>query len=899
MTNDTPIEESQAQLSVQINLLASLLGNAVANKGGEQIFDWVDGLRQQCKEIEQSNSPDFRSVIEQLSNVDLTTIRWLTWSYLLFFNLVNQAEKQAIIRINRRRACLATPDTPNSSSIQAAIKQLKDSGLSLERVLNLLSHIRITPTITAHPTETKRHSLLHKQVQISELLNQIEQPLSSQQRDEKQLMLYQLICLMLYTDNIRHVRPTIEDEIHNGCYYLSGSIWQTVPTLYHDLQYAIALYYNTNIDELPILVTYRSWIGGDADGNPNVTPAVTEKTLQYHRNKAINNYQQQLVQLWDLLSISVIIKSAPKKLLQSIEIDRQIITASQLNKPNHPHEPFREKISYMHAKLQFDINYQSKDFLADCLLVQQCLKLIDLPKVAEHSLLSDLIIQVKTFGFHLAALDLRQHSDVHQQTLTEILQPEIVDYSELSEPEKLNILDQLLTESLSIEYSIDDLSEPAQNCLNSMLLMAELCESEPHAFGSYVISMTHAVSDILEVLVLAKLTGLANHCDIAPLFETVDDLLDSQQTLQAVFDNPHYKQHITHRNNFQEIMLGYSDSNKDGGYWTSNWNLHQAVHNLSELCRQYDIDYCFFHGRGGSVGRGGGNLNDAILASPSISHTGKIRFTEQGEVISNHYSLPELAHRHLEKICHAMILTTADIYTKDYCDYWQNPKTIELCNSLSDLTRQHYRQLIDHPDFWPWYIKTTPIEFISKLPIASRPVSRKSANEVDFDSLRAIPWVFSWTQTRYNVPGWYGLGHALQQLIDDGTTTIEYLQQCYQHWGFFREVITNASKELARTHLVIAKAYNQTPNTVHETIKKDYVLSCQLIECITGHQQLLDDLPILQQSIVLRTPYTDVLNLLQIELMRRYKQEDSDMESLLPLLLLSINGVSAAMQNAG
>ncbi|MDF1797480.1 MAG: phosphoenolpyruvate carboxylase [Coxiellaceae bacterium] len=888
-------------LSMQINLLASLLGSAILQKAGEDVYELVDGLRIICKDEENSgDTPNFKQARAIIDQLDLTSIRWLLWAFLIFFNLINQAEKQEIIRINKQRAIDADKEHPKAESIAAAIYQLKQKDFSLEQVLSLLEKIQIQPTLTAHPTETKRHTLLHKQVQISDLLNQLSQPQSNQAFNEKQVALYELICLMLYTESIRHIRPTLEDEVHNGCYYLAGSIWQSVPMIYHDIRYALKLYYDTDIHDLPIITRYRSWIGGDCDGNPFATPKVMNNTLHYHHKKCIANYQQQLVSLWDLLSISEAVTDAPQELLNSIEHDSTKVHSELLAKDAYDHEPFRRKVGYMHAKLQHIENYNSEQFYNDLILIQHSLSSMGLSRVAYHSKLNDLIIQVKTFGFHLAALDIRQHSDVHQQTITEILQQHTdIDYASLNEDEKCSTLNRLLNETSSISYDHNKLTEVAQHCIDNLKVMREYTHSEPKAYGSYVISMTHAVSDMLEALFLLKLTKLDKLSDIAPLFETVDDLQTSHQTLATLFGNTHYQQHLQQRKSFQEIMLGYSDSNKDGGYWTSNWSLHKAIRSLSELCRQQNVDYCFFHGRGGSVGRGGGSINHAIMASPSICHTGKIRFTEQGEVISSHYSLADLTHRHLEKISNAMILTTADVYKKEASDYWQQPKITDICDRLSSDARRHYRELIDHPEFWSWYISTTPIEFISKLPIASRPVSRKSASEVDFEGLRAIPWVFSWIQTRYNIPGWYGVGYALHQLLKDDDSALNILQQCYQHWPFFQELINNTSKELARTHLPIAQLYPQNTRTIHQMIVTGYENACQHINAITQQTHFLDHLPVLKKSIQLRTPYTDVLNLLQIELMQRYHKQPDDKELITQLLMLSVNGISAAMQNTG
>ena len=428
---------------------------------------------------------------------------------------------------------------------------------------------------------------------------------------------------------------------------------------------------------------------------------------------------------------------------------------------------------------------------------------------------------------------------------------------------------------------------------------------DEQAIGAYIVSMTHSVSDLLEVLLLAKEVGLwrmkndvvTTPLDVVPLFETIEDLEGAASLMEALYKNACYRRHLKARDDFQEIMLGYSDSNKDGGFWMANWALHKSQEDLSEVSLQNNIRMRFFHGRGGSVGRGGGRANQAIFAIPAQSRSGRMRFTEQGEVISFRYARSSIARRHLEQIVNAVLLTAHD----KECDVGCSPPMQALMERIATRSMQAYRKLIDDPAFWPWYKQSTPIEHIGNLPIASRPVSRVSAGELQFDDLRAIPWVFSWTQTRYNLPGWYGAGTAIEEEIKNDPKTLEQLQAMWQRWPFFRTVIENVQLELARTRMEIAQAYNGlSRDRFHDIIAAEFEKIRSAVLKITGQERLLDNHTAIQQSIVLRNPYTDVLNLIQVELLKRWAAGSE--EQSIPLrqaLFLSINGIAAAMQSTG
>jgi phosphoenolpyruvate carboxylase len=437
-------------------------------------------------------------------------------------------------------------------------------------------------------------------------------------------------------------------------------------------------------------------------------------------------------------------------------------------------------------------------------------------------------------------------------------------------------------------------------------------EVDPASIGSFIVSMTHSVSNVLEVMLLAKESGLwgitddavETSLDIAPLFETIEDLGAADRFMDQLYQHPVYRLHLAARGHLQEIMLGYSDSNKDGGYWMANWALYRAQRRLGRVCRDHSVDFRLFHGRGGTVGRGGGRANQAILAMPAASHSGRIRFTEQGEMISFRYSLADIAHRHLEQIVNAMILATAGAEVGETKAFEPSDSDIAIMEDMAATSMSTYRELIQDPRLWYWYTRITPIEHISRLPIASRPVSRRSADEVDFESLRAIPWVFSWTQVRYNVPGWYGVGKALDGAVASGAA--DRLRVLYRTWPFLGAVVDSAQHEMARARLQISRRYAEledfesVDDGYHGVLKRDFDLAEGHILALTGQEALLDDTEVIRNSIRLRNPLTDVLNQMQIELIRRYREAGvEEADAIRRAIFLSINGIAAAMQSTG
>ena len=940
-TEGTGISEP---LSQQVNLLGAMLGHVVSRQAGPAMLERVEDLRLKCKEAAAAQDPALRDeAAAEIHQLEHAQIAWLLRTFTAFFHLVNQAEQQEIIRINEERARAGGEEEaapPRADSIDAAVRTLREGGYALEDAVRLLGRLDIQPTLTAHPTEARRRAILRKQQHIAALLADLQRADATPEAREQALdALYNEIALLLATDEIRAERPTVQEEVGQGLYFLMGSIWETVPRIHDDVRRALQRHYggasgedalDEAVPEVPVFLRYRSWIGSDRDGNPNVTAEVTRHTVRRQRRAVLERYLEELQTLREAFSLSAQQNGVPERLSASLREDADAVSLPGALDEKLQHEPYRLKISYMMARLralldeglQLDdmtgadeaIAYDSARFIGDLRLLKAALEESGFENVARRGGLQDLLVRAQTFGFHLAALDVRQHSGVHEAAVAALLEAAGAEtaYADLSESEKLDVLSAELENPRPLLAREAPWPEAAQDIMEAFGVLRETVRLEPQAVGAYIVSMTHTVSDLLEPMVLAKEAGLwrmegdevESALNFVPLFETIEDLGAAHERMEALFTHPVYKKQVAARGQFQEVMLGYSDSNKDGGYWMANWALHTSIDRLGRKAAEHGVDLRLFHGRGGTVGRGGGRTNQAILALPPAAASGRIRFTEQGEVITFRYALPGIARRHVEQIVNAMIRATAAA-EEEGAD-GAAPEEAARLERVAEQSMQAYRALIDDPEWWPWYTQATPIEHISRLPIASRPVSRAKGSEVDFESLRAIPWGFAWTQPRYIAPGWYGTGQALGAALDEDGA-LEAFRGLYREWPFFRAVLDSAQREMRRARLPIARYYDalatgeDAPSAFHERIAEDYDRARQAILSITEQEELMDNVPVLQKSIALRNPYTDVLNLLQVELLRRYRQADAEdeREALRQALFLSLNGVAAAMQSTG
>ncbi|MGJ8636561.1 MAG: phosphoenolpyruvate carboxylase [Phycisphaerales bacterium] len=831
------------------------------------------------------------------------------------FHLLNKAEQLNIIRVNQQRERDCTADRPRAESIDEAMSKLKEAGCSQERILELLSDLDIQPTLTAHPTETRRRTILDKQTDLARCIIKLrDQELSQRQRDETTAEMDRIITMMLMTDEIRAQRIGVPDEVKNGVYFLATTIWETVPRLFRDIAYASTRTFgpeHTKIvaNDLPALIRYRSWIGGDRDGNPNVTAQVTRDTLVQMSTAARSLWDTELADLRHILSVSTRRADLGTEIDDAIQNDISWIT-DQEHYAQRRYEPIRVRIAQMRARLKSDNTYTASLLLEDLQIIRRALHTAKLLGPAEDGPLSDAIIRARVFGLHLATLDIRQHSEVHNAAVAELLALAGVceNYEQLSEQDKLEVLREELTSARPLVPSDTELTESTSELLATMRVVREAVLQEPDSIRSWVISMTHHVSDMLAVLLLMKETGLyrpalkdtpaISRINVVPLFETIEDLQRAPELMDETLADPAFQTHLqavqTGSSIEQEIMLGYSDSNKDGGFLMANVALAIAQREIAEVFTKHSVRLRYFHGRGGTIGRGGGRAGRAILAAPQGARTGRLRFTEQGEVITFRYALPDMARRHLEQIVHASLIASSGTTTDQH-----NPELQSVAMDLASTARDAYRSLIDDPEFWPWFVAVTPIEHIGSMPIASRPVSRASGSALTFDRLRAIPWVFSWGQMRALVPGWYGIGTALNNATKEQRESL----QASVNRPFISTVLENASQEMARARLPILRRYALAgPNgeAIYTRIESEYTNTKAQILQMTGHQTLMDHAPVVADSIKDRNPWTDILNISQIELLKRYATaSESDQPTLKAVIQASINGIAAAMQSTG
>ena len=890
-------------------------------------IQWLNALLEQAaatpSAIEQVRAAAHSYLVSQgeatdprpLRTLDELTIQRLLKHLTIRFHLRNKAEQVHIARMNRSRECSSAQ--PRAESIRDAIQRLHKSGKTYDEVVEILSGLDIQPTLTAHPTETRRRSILLKQRRLGACLEMLDDPTRTPlelARNESNAR--QGLSLLFATDEIRAQRLSVIDEVRNGLHHLEEVIWHAVPLIHRDIADSLEETFGHRT-ELPPIVRYRSWIGGDRDGNPFVTAETTRQTFDMLAQSARELWITSLESLGRELSVSERRVDTGEELRANLasELAEHPISGESIR--HYEREPLRVKIIHMRERVRSDETYTGAALAADLHLLQRALAHGGLDEVATKGRITDLVVQARAFGLHMAALDVRQHSRVHSAAIGEMLRVAGVssEYESLDERARLVVLHEELASDRPLLSLRAELSEDTSELLAVYRLLSETTRTRPEAIGSSIISMTHERSHLLEVLVLMREVGLFRHTpegvesdlDISPLFETVEDLERSASLMRELFEDPIYSKHLAARGGLQEIMLGYSDSNKDGGYWMANWRLHVAQRELAIACKDANVDLRFFHGRGGTVARGGGRAHRAILAAPPEARGGRLRFTEQGEVITFRYAHTALARRHLEQIVNATLLavggTGASGGTAKSEDAAADGSSemAPLMDDLSAASMQAYRSLVEAPRFWDWFLDSSPVRSIGALPIASRPVSR-SGKGVTFETIRAIPWVFSWTQMRANVPGWYGIGSAFQAHVLDNPARLAQCQEAYASGTYFATFIDNAQQEMARTRLEIARAYDRGGvSEVHQAVADEFEDATRAVLEITGQAALLDNNPVIQQSINQRNPDTDLINALQIELLRRCREtsDEQDRARLQSLVLLSVNGLAAAMQSTG
>lgn len=864
----------------------------------------------------------------------------------------------------------ANPTSHKSDTFRKLLPKLRRLNVPPQRIQKLLDRLDIRLVFTAHPTEIARRTIRTKQRRIAYLMKRLDEAegipeysgnTTSAEVESLKQQLCEEIGLWWRTDELHQFKPSVLDEVEYSLHYFNEVLFDVAPQLYKRLEQEVKA--NFPSLELPAynFCKFGSWVGSDRDGNPSVTPEITWQTACYQRHLVLEKYEKSLQELTELLSLSLHWSDVLPELLESLEKDRlQMSEVYDKLAIRYATEPYRLKLCYMLQRIQNTKErnwrlyegssspqerdpatqdnappiYRSGDEMREELnLIQRSLQETGLAS----SELEKLISQVSIYGFHLAHLDIRQESVRHEEAIAEIaeyLQILPKSYSELSEAERIEWLSSELQTRRPLIPPEFPSSETTENIIETLRVVRRLQQE----FGlyichTYIISMCTQVSDILEVLLLAKEAGLydpvsgAGTLHVVPLFETVEDLKRAPSVMQQLMDLPLYRNLLrggkspeTQKSNpmnrdLQEVMLGYSDSNKDSGFLSSNWEIHKAQKSLQAIVQAYGVNLRIFHGRGGSVGRGGGPAYEAILAQPGHSIDGRIKITEQGEVLASKYSLPDLALYNLEIISSATLEASLLGSGFDDIEPWN-----EIMEELAARSRRHYRALIyEQPDFIDFFTQVTPIAEISQLQISSRPSRRRSGNQ-DLSSLRAIPWVFSWTQTRFLVPAWYGVGTALQEFLEQKPEEhLKLLRYFYQKWPFFKMVISKVEMTLAKVDLQIAHHYVRELSSAEdypcfealfEQISAEYQLTKKLVLEITQHQRLLDGDPSLQRSVQLRNRTIIPLGLLQASLLKRLRQYETNSAAgmvhsryskseLIRGALLTINGIAAGMRNTG
>jgi phosphoenolpyruvate carboxylase len=912
-------EDKELPLREDIRLLGRILGDTVREQSGAAAFDIVERIRQSSVRFRRDEDiAARRDLAATLNSLPPKEALQIIRAFSFFSHLANIAEDQHHIR--RTHAHALTASTPREGTMARALGRVREAGIPPERLVAFFAGAMVMPVLTAHPTEVRRKSTIDREMEVADLLAERDRPwLSAAERGANEAALRRAVLTLWQTNLLRRTRLRVIDEVANGLSYYDYTFLSELPRFYADLEAELAGADIALPDGLPSLLRIGSWIGGDRDGNPFVTAEVLRETLRAQSSRALEHYLDELHLLGSELSLD-------SRLVGVSDALKALAAQSPDRSANRRDEPYRRAITAIYARLAataqaLDHLEAAQHAVGDALPYADSSELVADLAVIDHSLvangsgilaqgrLKNLRRAVDVFGFHLAALDLRQNSDAHERSVGEMLgfaEPRL-DYAGLAEPERIRLLlGELGTArplaSPFLAYSAETAGELAILRAAADAHRRYGRQAVPH----YVISKTTGVSDILETAMLLKEAGLlrpregAPDLDIVPLFETIEDLRHCGEVMGQLLSLREYVKLLDGRGRVQEVMLGYSDSNKDGGFLTSGWELYKAELALVEVFRRHEVGLRLFHGRGGSVGRGGGPSYQAILAQPAGAVQGAIRITEQGEVIASKYSNPELGRRNLEILAAATLEATL-LQPETPAPRPEYPEAMEF---LSAEAYRAYRSLVyETPGFDRFFRESTVIGEIASLNIGSRPSSRTTSGHID--DLRAIPWVFSWAQCRLMLPGWYGFGSAVEAwLAAQPNRGNRLLQAMYREWPFFQMLLSNMDMVLAKSDIAIASRYAEL---VADTALRDGVFSRLRAEWrstvdallrIMDQQSLLESNPLLARSIRHRFPYLDPLNHMQIELLKRYRAGDTD-EDVVTGIHLTINGLAAGLRNSG
>ena len=912
--------EKDEPLRNDIRLLGRILGDTVREQEGDATFEIVERVRQTAVRFARDGDPAARAELAGLLDpLPRDTTQAVVRAFSYFLQLANIAEDEHHIR--RRRAHDLAGSPPREGSFAHALDALASSGVGPEQLADFFAHALVAPVLTAHPTEVQRQSLIRNHRDLARLLERRERlQLTPDEQAENDQALANAILTLWQSRMLRPVRLKVIDEVKNGISYFTETFFSELPRLYIEATQQLQKRHPGQNWALPSFFRVGSWIGGDRDGNPYVTAAILREALRLQSSAALRHYLDEVHELGGELPLSDLLVTVSPELLALAE-------HSTDHSPQRADEPYRRALSGIYARLAATVRsldgieplrheigqaepYPTPDALrADLKVLSVSLKQNGSAALAGGRL-RRLLRAVQVFGFHLAPIDLRQNSDVHARTVAELLAGagRCADYEALPENERISLLTAEITTPRPLYSPYLSYSEETRGELDIFFAARELRERYgAAALPNCIISKTDGVSDLLELALLLKESGLLRpgagprlDVNIIPLFETIEDLQKSAQTMDAIFSVPVYRELIAGRGDEHEVMLGYSDSNKDGGFLTSGWELYKAEIELTRVFSAHGVRLRLFHGRGGSVGRGGGPSYHAILAQPAGAVSGQIRLTEQGEVISTKYGNPDTGRRNLE----VLLAATLEASLTDHENRIEPAQPFHaVMDDLSQRAFAAYRGLVyETPGFTDYFRQSTVVSEIASLNIGSRPASRKASDRIE--DLRAIPWVFSWAQCRLMLPGWYGFGAAVDGFLAANPDGLATLRRMHRSWPFFRTLLSNMDMVLAKTDLAIASRYAELVadpdlrTAIFGRIEAEWTLARRHLLAILEQDELLADNPMLRRSLQLRAPYMDPLNHLQVELLRRHRAGDTD-ERVARAIHLSINGVASGLRNSG
>lgn len=920
--HDDTLVDKDLPLREDIRLLGRMLGDTLREQEGETAFELVESIRQTAIRFHRDQDPQARQELDKLLNgLSNRNIIPVVRAFSYFSLLSNIAED--VHHNRRRRAHLCAHSPLQAGSVTLALDRILKNPDGIAALTEFFGKALVSPVLTAHPTEVQRRSILDCQLTIERLLKErARTQLTPNELRHNEEDIRATIQILWQTRMLRPSRLSVYDEIENGLAYYSYTFLTEIPYVYAKIEDFLERKVSGNAPRVTSFLRIGSWIGGDRDGNPFVTHDVMQRAVERQFSVVMDFYLDEVRRIGRSMSIT-------ERLVQVSEEVRKLAEAAP-DIPNRSDEPYRRIFLSFAARLVATchrLGYQvmphdpvasaepyasSSEFLRDLDVIIASLKQHKSHWIARGAL-RDLRRAVDVFGFHLAPLDMRQHSKIHEQVVAELYELDTggKDYLQMSEAERIRWLLAQIQQPRNVRSVYDTCSDIVQSELQILQSAAEVHRKfGSAAMPNYIISMTTGIVNVLEVALMLQEVGLLQTGDnpelslnIIPLFETITDLRSCGAIMDQLFALPYYRRMLVSRGNVQEVMLGYSDSNKDGGFITSNWEIYKAEIDLTRVFAKHGVELRLFHGRGGTVGRGGGPSYQSILAQPPGSVNGQIRVTEQGEVISSKYAEPEIGRRNLETLVAATMeatLLTHDSIGANADRYYQ------AMEALSSASFSAYRDLVyETPGFKEFFLESTPIREMAGLHIGSRPPSRKNSDSIE--DLRAIPWVFSWSLSRMMLPGWYGFGHAVEAFVKEGDSNgqgLELLQEMYQQWPLMQTLLSNIDMVLAKTDMGIASRYAELVSDIalrekiFGHINEEWERSRKWLLAVTGHAELLEDNPTLARGIRNRMPYIDPLNHLQVELIRRYRSGEEG-EDVKPSIHLTINGVTAGLRNSG